>query len=60
MESVVLSEKELEAVKPGEAITLAAVLAIMAIAVVAIVCYRIFRSNSGGVKLPGGWAFEWK
>jgi hypothetical protein len=60
MNGILLSPSELSAIKPGEAITLAAVMAILAIAIVAIVCYRIFKSGKGSVKLPGGWAFEWK
>ncbi len=55
-----LSEKALKETVPGEAVTLAAVLAIMAIAVVAVVCYKLFTSSSGTTKVPGGWQFTWK
>ena len=43
----------------GEAITLTAVMAIVAIAVMAVVVYKIFRSAKGGVNVPGGWKFTW-
>ena len=43
----------------GEAITLTAVMAIVAVAVMAVVIYRLFRSNKGGVNVPGGWKFTW-
>lgn len=55
-----LSESKLNEIVPGEAITLAAVLAIMAIAVVAVVCYKLFTSDTGTTKIPGGWQFTWK
>ncbi len=60
MIGVRLSEESLRKTVPGEALTLAAVLAIMAIAVVAVVCYKMFTSESGTTKLPGGWQFTWK
>jgi hypothetical protein len=60
MKGNLLSEDELQAIIPGEAITLSAVLAILAISLVAIVCYRLFMAKTGSAKLPGGWAFEWK
>ena len=43
----------------GEAITLTAVMAILAVAVMAVVVYRLFRSGKGGVSVPGGWKFSW-
>jgi hypothetical protein len=61
MESVLLDEKTMALTRPGEVITLTVVLAIMAIALLAIIAYKVFKSQGGGtVKLPGGWAFEWK
>jgi|GEM_PF-492302 hypothetical protein len=61
MEFVTLSSKELVETKPGEALTLAAVVAVMAVALLAILCYRLFKSSGGGtVKMPGGWAFTWE
>ncbi|MCI2111247.1 MAG: hypothetical protein LKK13_02770 [Bacilli bacterium] len=61
MESIPLSEEEMRAHVPGEALTLAAVLAVLAIALLAIVAYKIWSSEGGGsAKLPGGWQFTWK
>jgi biopolymer transport protein ExbB/TolQ len=60
MDQTKLSEAELRALVPGEALVLAAVMAVLAIAVIAVVCYKMFKSKAGGAKLPGGYAFEWK
>ena len=60
MKGIRLSEEELSSIKPGEAITLAAVLAILAIAIVAVACYKMFTSSEGSAKIPTGWAFTWK
>jgi hypothetical protein len=54
-----LSQAEAVEVKGGEAITLSAVMALMAIAIIAIVCYRIFMGKTGKVNLPGGFVFQW-
>lgn len=43
----------------GEALTVTAVMAIVTVAVMAVVVYRLFRSNKGGVTVPGGWKFSW-
>ncbi len=55
-----LNPEELEAIVPGEAITLTAVMAVLAVAITAVVVYRIFRTSSGSAKIPGGWSFTWK
>ena len=60
MHGIPLTEQELRYYRPGEAITLSAVLAVMAIAIVAVVCYKLFTSDNGSAKLPTGWAFTWK
>lgn len=54
-----MSESEMQNHQVGEAITLTAVMAIVAVAVMAVVIYRLFRSNKGGVNVPGGWKFTW-
>ena len=54
-----LSVVEKNAIKPGEALTFAAVMAVIAVAVMAVVVYKLLRSKNGGVKLPGGWNFTW-
>jgi biopolymer transport protein ExbB/TolQ len=60
MNSRILNSQEMEQTIPGEAISLAAVMAILAIAIVAVVVYRIFRTSQGSAKMPGGWQFTWK
>lgn len=60
MEGKELSISELSSIKPGEGITLTAIMAILAIAIIAVVCYRMFRASSGSAKVPGGWSFTWK
>ena len=60
MEGALLTEKELTNIAPGEALTLTAVMAVLVIAVMAVVIYRLLKSSDGGVKLPGGWSFDWK
>ena len=60
MRKIPLSENELESTCPGEAITLAGVLAIMAVAIVAVIVYKLFIKDTGKVKLPGGYSFERK
>ena len=42
----------------GEAITLSAVLAILAAAVVAVIVYKLFLSSKGSASL-GDWKFSW-
>ncbi|MDO5330205.1 MAG: hypothetical protein Q4F15_02065 [Bacillota bacterium] len=54
-----LTQEELRSINPGEAITLTAVMAILAIAVMAVVVYRMFKSDKGMMKLPGGYQFSW-
>ncbi len=60
MNKVSLTEAELNEIRVGEAITLTAVLAVMAISILAVVVYRLFTSKSSTIKLPGGWQFTWK
>jgi len=54
-----LSHAELATVKPGEVITLTTVLALMAVGILAVVTFKLFMSNKGSTKLPGGWSFDW-
>ena len=54
-----LTEKELQNTYVGEAITLTAVMAIMAAAVMAVVVYKLFISSKGSANVPGGWKFSW-
>ena len=58
MNFVVLTENETKNIKVGEAITLSAVLAVVATAVVAVVIYKLFLSKKGTAGF-GGWKFTW-
>ena len=55
-----LNEKDLNQIVVGEAISLTAVMAIVAVAVAAVLVYRLFMSNEGGITIPGGWKFSWE
>ena len=54
-----MTEQELRSQVVGEAITLTAVMAILAVAVVSVVVYRLFVSKKGTATVPGGWKFTW-
>mgnify|MGYP003326827343 CR=1 FL=1 len=58
MNIIRLNEQEMKEVEVGEAITLSAVLAILAAAVVAVVVYKLFLSDKGSATV-GGWKFSW-
>ena len=58
MEFIDLSLEEAEKIRIGEAITLTAVLAIVAVAVIAVVIYKLFLSKKGTANI-GGWKFTW-
>ena len=55
----IMNETELVETLSGEAITLTAVMAILATAVIAVVAYRLFMSKKGTATVPGGWKFTW-
>lgn len=59
MNKVYLSEYELNNTIVGEAITLAAVVAVMIIAILAVAAYKMFTSEESVIKLPGGYQFSW-
>ena len=42
----------------GEAITLTAVMAVVAVAVFAVIIYKLFLSKKGTANM-GGWKFTW-
>ena len=54
-----MTQEELCEYTSGEAITLTAVMAILATAVIAVVVYRLFLSKKGSATVPGGWKFTW-
>jgi len=55
-----LTTEELESFHCGEAMTLAAVMAVLVIAIVTVVVYKLYSSGDGLVTLPGGYKFQWK
>ena len=55
----ILNNEQLEQIVGGEALTLAAVMAVLATAIVAVIVYRLFMSEEGSTTLPGGWKFTW-
>ena len=57
---IILTEEELENNKPGEAITVAAVMACLVASIVAVIIYKLFISGTGNVTIPGGFKFTWK
>ena len=59
MKYELMSEQELTQEVSGEAITLAAVMAILATAVISVIVYRLFMSQKGSATIPGGWKFTW-
>ncbi len=55
-----MTDEEMQAeVSGGTAITLTAVMAVLAAAVLAVVVYKIFLSKKGTAQIPGGWKFTW-
>ena len=59
MNYIILEDAQMSSIKAGEAITLSAVMAILAAAIVAVVVYKLFMSNEGTTTLPGGFKFTW-
>lgn len=59
MNYALMTEQELQSQVVGEAITLTAVMAILAVAIVSVVVYKLFLSSKGGATIPGGWKFSW-
>ena len=59
MKYQLLTEKEMQEQVSGEALTLTAVMAVLATAIIAVVVYRMFMSEKGSTTVPGGWKFTW-
>lgn len=59
MKYEIMNEKELAEEVSGAAITLSAVMAVLAAAVIAVVVYKLFVSKKGTTTVPGGWKFTW-
>ncbi len=55
-----IEEAEEKTLQGGEAITLSAIMAMLAIGIVSVICYKMFFAKDGGkVALPGGFTFQW-
>lgn len=55
-----LTVEEERQTKGGEAITLSAMMALLAIGIATVLCYKLFFAKDGGkVALPGGFTFQW-
>lgn len=59
MKYELLSEQEMQNQISGEALTLTAVMAVLATAIIAVIVYRMFMSEKGSATVPGGWKFSW-
>ena len=59
MKYELLTEQEMQEQVSGEALTLTAVMAVLAAAIIAVVVYRMFMSKKGSAAVPGGWKFTW-
>ena len=59
MKYTLLTEKELQEEVSGAALSLAAVMAVLATAVIAVIVYKLFVSKKGTTTIPGGWKFTW-
>ena len=55
----IMNEEELSNTYSGAAITLAAVMAVLATAIITVVVYRLFMSKKGTLTAPGGWKISW-
>lgn len=55
-----LTTEEEKNVVGGEAITLTAIMALLAIGLVTVICYKLFFSDKGKTTLPGGFSFSWE
>ena len=59
MKYQLLTDEEMNQEVSGEALTLTAVMAVLATAIIAVIVYRMFMSNKGSAAVPGGWKFSW-
>ena len=59
MKYELLTDSEMEQQISGEALTLTAVMAVLATAIIAVIVYKMFLSDKGNATVPGGWKFSW-
>lgn len=54
-----LTKKESESIYAGEAISIVLVMTYLAVAFVTVAIWKLYTSNDGKFKLPGGFEFQW-
>ena len=59
MKYELLTDAEMTNETSGAAVTLTAVMAVLATAVIAVIVYKLFLSKKGTAQIPGGWKFTW-
>ena len=59
MKYQLMNDSEMQKEVSGEALTLTAVMAVLATAIIAVIVYRMFMSDKGSATVPGGWKFSW-
>ena len=59
MKYELMTDEEMNELAGGAAISLTAVMAVLAAAVIAVVVYKLFVSKKGTAQVPGGWKFTW-
>ena len=59
MKYELMTSEELNETAGGAAISLTAVISVLAAAVIAVVVYKLFVSKKGTAQVPGGWKFTW-
>ena len=59
MKYELLTDAEMANETSGAAVTLTAVMAVLATAVIAVIVYKLFLSKKGTAQIPGGWKFTW-
>ena len=60
MKATRLDSAQLSSIRPGEVLTIAAVMAVFTIVILTVVAFQLFSSKSAKVTMPDGYSFEWK
>lgn len=59
MNLVALTPEQQCSLRPGEPLTLAAVMLVFTAVLFTIVAYKLFTSRGAKIQLPNGYKFEW-
>ena len=54
-----LNDNELKTIYGGEPISILLVMTYLAVAFVTVAIWKLYTSNDGKFKLPGGFEFQW-